>query len=410
VAGLSVGLLENENKHLHCSDCETLSTCSLYAADKRLTDSILSPYSLHFHVSRSGINFTVKKPIYIRSDDYDTMLVDGVEPLDDYCRKWLLDPPVGSAGLELQLRWWRYRGSSFAFTNLPTELRHKVYELLIMVTDKYIVVRQESQLATACVYGCPRKLYGSDWGHGHGPFQYWEMVPRIREVGFKPSPPPAYPYLVGTHDPADEVPHPWSSVRNLMLAVCSYPFELEHLNKLQLKALEKARTSFANLSDLHQVLSYRLYNELTHVGLNFSMADYLALFSVPVTRKPSPVSHGTLLQLSQVRSLRVLDLKFRDSRWNLWDHPWVGEDRPPAMIKRICHHLMIIWILECATPFLSTVPTVHIEGHIKDRVRDDYLVELQAYRQLPQYRAEHYHRTTMMKHAIRIYASRTDKM
>jgi hypothetical protein len=232
----------------------------------------------------------------------------------------------------------------------------------VTVTDNYVVVRVEHRLATFCW----SKHVGVPCCAGCGQFHYQHraVVPRIHKVGFTPSPPPACPYLVSTHDPADEVPHPWASVPNLMLALCSYPYELERLEKLQLKALEKARLSFAKLSDLHYVLFHQVFRVLTHIGLNLSIAEYLGPFSVPVTHIQSQWCYGVyahLRYLTQVKSFQVLDLKFCDSRWNIWDHPWIGEDRPPALIKQICHNLMIAWIFRFALPFLSEVPTVHLE-------------------------------------------------
>jgi hypothetical protein len=90
------------------------------------------------------------------------------------------------------------------------------------------VVKFEPEIVTFCIYGCSCTLCDAGWGRGH--YQYWRMGPRVLEVGFTPSPPPAYPYLVGTHDAADEVPHPWSSVRNLRRALCRNPSEVKWLN------------------------------------------------------------------------------------------------------------------------------------------------------------------------------------
>ncbi|KAI8937688.1 hypothetical protein NX059_005389 [Plenodomus lindquistii] len=199
---------------------------------------------------------------------------------------------------ELQESWYRYRGSYLPIMRLPIELRLEIYEHVFM-EDLYLASTVGAQQCRSCrhfICNCPntgRKLVFK---------------------GFVPRAPRSW--LVGTHDPADEVP----AATRLDLVCKTIRNEISKTFERRYRS--KARKCFGSLFDLQDALPLIPPDTLRRVALNFTYRDHHAFFKIRIPRNTYPQPSNVIVNLLSFPNLEEVTLIFHPPRWLSLTHPW----------------------------------------------------------------------------------------
>ncbi|KAH7078320.1 hypothetical protein FB567DRAFT_132520 [Paraphoma chrysanthemicola] len=212
------------------------------------------------------------------------------------------------------------------------------------------------------------------------------------------------PWLRGTHNLADKVPHPSLVGLNLSVAFrqSSQLTELNLVKEVKQKLKQKqltTRTYFATGSTLGQYMSYGYrpwqlkdmpwwFECLTHIGLNFDYIDYFGCFNVPVPhlQTQSPYSGSDMRFMLRFSEIVQLDLIFRDPRWARFDNPWTEASETGSDTACICHDFLVGMILSCAVPSARKIPIVHVESYAKKSTRSLFYRALEDLKAHPEAR------------------------
>jgi hypothetical protein len=261
-----------------------------------------------------------------------------------------------------------------------------VYRLICPVDDKYLVVHYGTELVFA-----PGRIPNCVCVHcrtGRGqPHLFYELRAYIQHQGWIPT--PRYEWLIGTHNTEDEVKNPYSVGSNLMVALSGSSEEVEEMKRTLERAIRAARTSFDSPFELDKLFLHVPSTILTHVGLNFSIREYMWFFGsrmLPVHDRYFGMMHHLLYNTT---TLEKLDIKLRDPRWSVWDHPWTSLPHRPQDAARLCTAKIMNSILPISIPYLSAIKKVRLEGHIRQDLRDIFEITLYKFRNDSQYRSVH---------------------
>lgn len=279
-------------------------------------------------------------------------------------RDWVATLPenapthVGEAGFRMQSNWWANNGRHFRILDLPQELRLAILGRAIgmdIYPDLKTVSRQEAIETVIATLG-----------NGYTPPEIWPGTARRADMIDAPN----YNLLL---------------VSKGIYKNCKKAAFLSHISFTQTKHTEMLSLLTAPTTPIP--------NALTHIGLSFSMIEYIFFFGVRV--KPwsdegkiqSPPPAMTILSQANIPNLKRLGIKFPSPIYGQFTDPWARRkalDDPHVLMRYLpmaCHKVLVDWIMIFAKASVEHIPQVYLEGYVKTSVKAKWVAIFEAQKQ-----------------------------